>query len=72
MKNQHAQDDRSQYQSALFDEHVTSTPTLYINEVRYTGATDVESLLLAIKQADTEGSIQFPGRANGVREQHKE
>src|ERR1700730_14958005 len=27
----------SDYQLALFDEHVTGTPTLYINEVRYTG-----------------------------------
>src|SRR6266478_4781090 len=31
----------AEYQTALFDEHVTGTPTLYINEVRYTGATDV-------------------------------
>jgi predicted DsbA family dithiol-disulfide isomerase len=57
----------TEYQSALFDEHVTGTPTLYINEVRYTGATDVDSLLLAIKQADTEGHIRFPERAKGVR-----
>jgi protein-disulfide isomerase len=57
----------AEYQSALFDEHVTGTPTLYINEVRYTGATDVDSLLLAIKQADTEGRIRFNERAKGVR-----
>ena len=57
----------AEYQSALFDEHVTGTPTLYINEVRYTGATDVDSLMLAIKQADTEGRIRFPERAKGVR-----
>jgi protein-disulfide isomerase len=57
----------AEYQSALFDEHVTGTPTLYINEVRYTGATDVDSLLLAIKQADTGGRIRFPQRATGVR-----
>ena len=57
----------AEYQSALFDEHVTGTPTLYINEVRYTGATEVESLLLAIKQADTEGRIRFPERAKGLR-----
>jgi protein-disulfide isomerase len=57
----------AEYQRALFDEHVTGTPTLYINEVRYTGATDVDSLLLAIKQADTEGRIRFPERAKGVR-----
>jgi protein-disulfide isomerase len=57
----------AEYQSALFDEHVTGTPTLYINEVRYTGATEVESLLLAIKQADSEGRIRFPERAKGLR-----
>ena len=57
----------AEYQSALFDEHVTGTPTFYINEVRYTGATDVDSLLLAIKQADTEGRIRSPERAKGVR-----
>jgi protein-disulfide isomerase len=57
----------AEYQSALFDEHVTGTPTFYINEVRYTGATDVSSLLLAIKQADTEGRIRSPERAKGVR-----
>jgi protein-disulfide isomerase len=57
----------AEYQSALFEEHVTGTPTLYINEVRYTGATDVDSLLLAIKQTDTEGRIRFPERAKGVR-----
>jgi predicted DsbA family dithiol-disulfide isomerase len=57
----------AEYQSALFDEHVTGTPTFYINEVRYTGATDVDSLLLTIKQADTEGRIRSPERAKGVR-----
>jgi len=57
----------AEYQSALFDEHVTGTPTFYINEVRYTGVTDVDSLLLAIKQADTEGRIRSPERAKGVR-----
>lgn len=56
----------AEYQTALFDEHVTGTPTLYINEIRYTGATDVEGLLLGIKEADTEGRIQFPERARGV------
>jgi protein-disulfide isomerase len=33
------------FHRSLFDEHVTGTPTFYINEGRYTGATDVESLL---------------------------
>jgi protein-disulfide isomerase len=45
------------YNRSLFDEHVTGTPTFYINEVRYNGSTNVESLLLAVKQADTEERI---------------
>ena len=57
----------AEYQSAVFDEHVTGTPTFYINDIRYTGATDLESLLLAIKEADPEGRIRFPERAKGVR-----
>ena len=55
------------FNRSLFDEHVTGTPTFYINEVRYTGATDVESLLSAIKQADREDRIQLPKRARGMR-----
>ena len=55
------------YQVALFDEHITGTPTLYVNGLRYTGATDVEGLLQAIKEADTEGRILFPKRATGFR-----
>lgn len=55
------------YDRSLFDEHVTGTPTFYINEVRYTGTTDVESLLAAIKQADTEGLILLPERAGRIR-----
>ena len=54
------------YNRSLFDEHVTGTPTFYINEVRYTGATNVESLLLAIKQADTQGLIVLPEKT-GLR-----
>jgi len=57
------------YNRSLFDEHVTGTPTFYINDVRYTGAVDVESLLAAIKQADTDGHIRLPestGRLRGV------
>lgn len=56
-----------EYNRSLFDEHVTGTPTFYINEVRYTGATDFESLLGAIKQADTEGRIRMPESAGGIR-----
>ena len=55
------------YNQSLFDEHVTGTPTFYINEGRYTGATDVESLLVAIKQADTEGRIRLPQRPGAIR-----
>lgn len=55
------------YQVALFDEHITGTPTLYVNGLRYTGATDVEGLLQAIKEADIEGRILFPKRATGFR-----
>ena len=55
------------YDRSLFDEHVTGTPTFYINEVRYTGTTDVESLLAAIRQADTESRILLPDRAGRIR-----
>ena len=57
------------YNLSLFDEHVTGTPTFYINGLRYTGAVDVDILLVAIKQADTEGRIRLPesaGRLRGV------
>ena len=57
---------QTDYDRSLFDEHVTGTPTFYINDVRYTGATNVESLLLAIKQADTEGRIVLPEKT-GLR-----
>ena len=57
---------QTDYDRSLFDEHVTGTPTFYINDVRYTGATNVESLLLAIKQADTKGSIVLPEKT-GLR-----
>jgi len=55
------------YQRSLFDEHVTGTPTIYINDIRYTGATNLEGLLQAIKQADTEGRIQLPESIHGLR-----
>src|SRR4029453_10843706 len=53
------------YQRSLFDQHVTGTPTLYLNDVRYTGATDLDSLLRAIKESDTEDRIKLP--ATGLR-----
>src|SRR6266702_4763452 len=46
---------QSAYEQSLFDEHVTGTPTIYLNEIRYTGATDVQSLLEVIKPSDPEG-----------------
>ncbi len=59
---------QSAYEQSLLDEHVTGTPTIYFNEIRYTGATDVESLLGAIKQSDPEGQIQLPERAGQIRQ----
>jgi len=50
----------SDYQRSLFDEHVTGTPTLYLNDVRYTGPTDLDSFLRAIKLSDTQDRIQLP------------
>lgn len=55
------------YQRSLFDEHVTGTPTFYINGISYTGAADVESLLDAIKQKDTEGRIRMSETGSGLR-----
>ena len=55
------------FQHSLFDEHVTGTPTIYLNEVLYTGATDLDSLLDAIKQADTEDRIRIPESTHKLR-----
>ena len=55
------------YNRSLFVEHVTGTPTFYINEERYTGATDVEGLLAAIKQRDTQGRILLPEKIGHLR-----
>ena len=57
-----------EYQSALFDEHITGTPTLYINDARYTGAHDLPSMLTAIKQADTSGRIVLPEAGSRFRQ----
>jgi len=54
------------YNLSVFDEHVTGTPTFYINDERYTGATEIESLLIAIKHVDTEGRIVLPEKT-GLR-----
>ena len=57
---------QSAYEHSLFSEHVTGTPTLYLNETRYTGAIDVQSLLDVIKQNHPEGLIQLPERAGQI------
>jgi protein-disulfide isomerase len=56
----------AEYQRSLFDD-VTGTPTIYLNEIRYTGATDLEGLLHAIRQADTEGKIQLLEDHHSIR-----
>jgi protein-disulfide isomerase len=55
------------FELSLFEEHITGTPTLYFNEVRYTGATDLESLLQAVQHADTEGRIKLPETGHKLR-----
>lgn len=55
------------YQRSVFDEHITGTPTLYINSVRYTGSTDVASMLVAIKESDPLGRIQVPANVSRFR-----
>ena len=59
---------QSAYEQSLFAEHVTGTPTIYLNEIRYTGATDVQSLLKAIRQSDPGGQIQVPERVGQIRQ----
>ena len=56
------------YQQSLFDEHVTGTPTLYLNEIRYTGATDLQTLLEAIKESAPEGRIRLPKRTGRLKQ----
>ena len=54
------------YGRSLYDEHVTGTPTFYINTLRYNGAADVEGLLAAIKLADPDGRIRLPERGSRI------
>ncbi len=56
------------YNRSLFDEHVTGTPTFYINELRYTGATDAESLVDAIVQPTLKDAFnsERPGGISGA------
>ena len=55
------------YNRSLFDEHITGTPTFYINRLRWTGAVEVAALLAAIKSADTEGRLPMPPSPRGIR-----
>lgn len=57
----------SDYERALFDEHITGTPTIYINHVRHTRLTDQESILRAIKEVDKSGRINFSSPAKGLK-----
>jgi protein-disulfide isomerase len=66
-RNSFLREIEAEYQRSLFDEHITGTPTIYLNGIRYTGATDLESLLQAIKLSDTEGRIQLPESHHGLR-----
>ena len=54
------------YRQSVFDEHVTGTPTLYLNETRYTGATHLEALLEAIQESDSEGRIRVPTKGSRI------
>jgi protein-disulfide isomerase len=66
-RNSFLREIEAEYQRSVFDEHITGTPTIYLNGIRYTGATDLESLLQAIKLSDTEGRIQLPETLHGLR-----
>lgn len=55
------------YDCSLVDEHITGTPTFYINGVRWTGSVDVAPMLAAIKAADTEGHLAMPPGPQGIR-----
>lgn len=55
------------YNRSLFDEHISGTPTFYINGLRWTGVMDIAPLLAAIKAADTEGRLPMPPGPSGIR-----
>lgn len=59
---------QASYQHSLFDEHITGTPTLYLNGTRYTGATDLQTLLEAIKESDPTGQISLPKKVSRIRQ----
>jgi protein-disulfide isomerase len=56
------------YQHALFDEHITGTPTFYINGVRYNGAISHDSIVLAIKQAAAQGQVHWTEHSGRLRQ----
>lgn len=56
------------YDHSIFDEHITGTPTLYLNGTRYTGATDLQTLLEAIKESDATGRISLPKKTSRIRQ----
>ena len=58
---------QADYNRSLVDEHITGTPTLYINGMRWTGTVDVARLLAAIKAADTEDRLSMPTSPQGIR-----
>ena len=55
------------YRQSVFDEHITGTPTLYLNDIRYTGATHLQALLEAIKQSDPQDRIRLPTKGSLLR-----
>ena len=67
MENAFLKQIETDYQRALFDEHITGTPTLYINGARHTQLRNLEGILIAIKEADTSGQINLPPPAKGLK-----
>jgi protein-disulfide isomerase len=59
---------QASYEQSLFDEHITGTPTLYLNGTRYTGATDLQTLLEAIKESDATGQISLSKKTGRIRQ----
>jgi protein-disulfide isomerase len=55
-----------EYQRSLFDEHITGTPTFYLDGTRYDGAVTTESLLEAIKSTDVTDRIKLPSKTHGL------
>jgi formate-nitrite transporter family protein len=58
----------AEYNHSLLDEHITGTPTFYINGVRYTGARELNSFLSAIEEADTSERIKLSASEGNIKE----